>query len=433
MYSGMSQLRSSRVRGVFAAAAVATATAVATFAVPATAGAAPSGAGSPLVGPYCTEGAAIAGSGASFAKNAHEGAFKPAFRDDCPQAVEPSTGADRVTYNSIGSGGGRKAICARSVAFAGSDEPLTDAQKAQFEAGDCNGDGTPESGGPSPIHQIPIAIGAVSVPYNLTACNIGSKQLKLTSGMLSAIFAGEIKSWNDPLLTGVNPNLETCTLPVTRAVRSDVSGTTYVFKDYLSKRNPVPWVEYKDQAKNDQWPAGSSPILRGDGNGGVASVVADNSGAIGYVELSSARAAKKAAGTLEETVVTLDWALVDGPDGSFRAPDLEGQARGANCEQSAAAAVTPASTLSPGWHAVSITDSVAGYPICSFTYGLVFNNLGSAYAGTLTHPQAQTLVDYLGVAVDDLGQDRLAAQDYGRLPANIQQIAKAGLASVNEK
>lgn len=425
MYSGMSQLRSSRVRGVFAAAAVATATAVATFAVPATAGAAPSGAGSPLVGPYCSEGAAIAGSGASFAKNAHEGAFKPAFRDDCGLAVE--AGADRVTYNSIGSGGGRKAICARSVAFAGSDEPLTDDQKAQFEAGDCDADGTPESGGPSPIHQIPIAIGAVAVPYNLTACNIGNEQLKLTSPMLSAIFAGEITAWNDPQLTGVNPDLATCTESITRAVRSDVSGTTYVFKDYLSKRNPVTWTEYKDQAKNTEWPAGS-PVLRGNGNGGVASVVADTSGAIGYVELSSARAAKKADGT----VVALDWALVDGPDGSFRAPDLDGQARGANCEQAASTAVTPASTLSPGWHAVSITDSVAGYPICSFTYGLVFNNLDSAYAGTLTSPQAQTLVDYLGVAVDDLGQGRLAAQDFGRLPANIQQIAKAGLASINE-
>jgi hypothetical protein len=124
----------------------------------------------------------------------------------------------------------------------------------------------------------------------------------------------------------------------------------------------------------------------------------------------------------------LAWAKVDGPHGLFNSPRA---GAAANCDLAALGATHPPSTLSPGWEAVSITDSPnpLSYSVCTFTYGLVYNNV--RFAGVVaTTQQAQTLVDYLGVAVDDLAQAKLPGAGYARLPVNLQAIAKAGLASI---
>ena len=369
--------------------------------------AAPSGVGSPLVGPFCSSGAGITGQGATFANNAHVDVFIPAYQNNCNKGT--------VGYTSNGSGAGKNAAMNHTPTFAGSDEPLSADEQLIATA-----DGSQLRARVSPIHHIPIALGAVTVPYNLASCGLGQESLTLRAQQIGAIFSGLITKWNDPLLTLGNPQLAACGAKQIRvAVRSDGSGTTYAFKDFLSKRNPQFQV-YKQNQLNTAWPAqdsGLNPVLRGNGNSGVATVVKNTDGAIGYVELSTA----------QKNFLT--WARVDGPHLQFVSP-----ARGtaANCADAALGATHPPSTLSPGWEAVSITDgpNPNGYPICTFTYALLFNNLRSAFAGAVTLPMAQTLVDYFGLAVDDIGQAGLEAKGYARLPITMQTIAKAGLATI---
>lgn len=377
--------------------------------------AAPPSVGSPAFGAFCdNSNAAIAGTGASFAANAVNNVFIPTYNAAC--------GKGGVSYSSTGSGAGQAASISHNASFAwgGTDDPL-DAQQHATGTSDLGSATAPNpQGRVSPLHHIPIALGAVTVSYNLGSCGVGREGITLRSPQIALMYAGAITRWNDPALTALNPALAACSKAVRLVARSDVSGTTFAFKDYLSKRNPA-YKAYTTPDRNTLWPAqelGTAPVLRGKGNGGVASVVATTDGAIGYVDYSTARSAG------------LAWALVDGPHGLGVSPSAaDGRA---NCDLSAVGAVTPPSTLSSGWDQVSITDSPnpLGYPVCTFTYALVYNNLKTAYAGAMSEGQANTLVDFLGLAVDDQGQAGLPAGGYAKLPVNIQAIAKAGLASI---
>lgn len=362
--------------------------------------------GSPLVGEYCTKGSAITGTGATFANNAHQLVFIPAYAADC--------GKGTVTYTSTGSGAGKTAFMNHTHAFGMSDEPLS-TDEIVIGSADANG----LQGRVSPAHHIPLAIGAVTVSYNLTSCGIGQEQLSLRSPSISAIFTGAVTRWNDPLLAVENPKLSTCSKAIKLAVRSDGSGTTYVFKDYLSKRNPH-WNVWKQNQLNTQWPSqdlGLNVPMRGTGNGGVAALIKNTDGAIGYVEYSTAKRN------------LLTWAKVDNAIGQFTEPE---KGAAANCQDSAIGATHPVSSMSPGWDAVSITDGVhpTGYAICSFTYALVYNNLKSAFGGAMSATQAQTLVDYLGLALEDGPQSALDAAGYAHLPPTLQAIGRAGLATI---
>lgn len=368
--------------------------------------------GSPLVGPYCSKGSAINGKGASFANNAHTKVFGPAYAANC--------GKGTVSYSSTGSGAGKVATRDRTHAFGGSDEPLSADEVATYSA-DI---GDPAAPNPrlrvSPLHHIPIALGAVTVSYNLASCGIGREQISLRSPVISAIFSGVITKWNDALLTAENANLVGCNKSIKLAVRSDVSGTTYVFKDYLSKRNPQ-WNAYKASQLNQAWPAqdlGLNVPIRGSGNGGVANAIKTTDGAIGYVEYSTAKSN------------ALAWAKVDGASALYNSPADAGGA--ANCNEAAIGAAHPASTLSPGWDLVSITDTPnpLAYAICSITYALVYNDLQSAFGGSMSAEQAQTLVDYFGLALEDSTQAKLNANGYAALPVSLQTVGRLGLASI---
>jgi phosphate transport system substrate-binding protein len=374
--------------------------------------------GSPLLGGFCSSGGAITGTGASFAKNANQQVFIPAYQAACSKGS--------VTYNSTGSGAGKTGILNRTVAWGGSDEPLGP-DEWSIDSADAAG----LQGRVSPIHHIPLAVGAVTISYNLASCGIGQEQLNFRSPVASAIFAGVVTSWSDPLLVADNPALSACNKSIKLAVRSDVSGTTYAFKDYLSKRNPF-WRAYmKDvdfsaaggpkQIQNTAWPAQDAfgaQLLRGNGNGGVAAAVKNNDGAIGYVELSTAKANG------------LTWGKVDGPHLQFMRPDT---GRSANCDEAATGAAFPPSTLSSGWDLASITDSAnpTAYPICTITFALVYNNLKSAYGGGFSAAQAQTLADYLGTALSAPVQASLANFGYAPLSTALVTIARAGVASLN--
>jgi ABC-type phosphate transport system substrate-binding protein len=338
--------------------------------------------------------------------------FIPAYAAAC--------GKGQVSYESQGSGAGKRAHIDRLTAFGMSDEPLSTDEMLRgiLDIGSDTANPNPQ-GRVSPMHHIPLALGAITVSYNLGSCGIGHEALKLRSPQVAAIYTGLITNWSDPTLTLENPALAGCNKAIRPAARSDGSGTTYAFKDYLSKRNPH-FNVYKSNDLNTNWPVedlGTNSLLRGNGNGGVAAAVKANDGAIGYVELSTA------------INNGLTWALVDGATGVFNSPRA-GFGRQLRPGRHRCHA--------PGVHAVSglghgldhrLSQPLA-YAVCTFTYALVYNNLDSAFGGALGAAQRQTLVDYLGVAVDDIGQSQLPLKGYAQIGPSMQAVAKAGLASI---
>src|SRR5947207_3461689 len=172
--------------------------------------------------------------------------------------VDPSV---RFNYQSIGSGGGQKQIMAQTVDFGASDGPMSDDNLAKA---------------PGKILHIPTVAGAVVVTYNLE----GNPMLKLDGETSAAIFLGKIKQWNDPKLASLNPGVKLPDKEIVVVHRSDGSGTTFIFTDYLSKVSP----EWKTKVGNNtsvNWPTG----IGGKGNEGVAGQVRQTPGALGYVEL----------------------------------------------------------------------------------------------------------------------------------------------------
>src|ERR1039457_5753890 len=167
----------------------------------------------------------------------------------------------RINYQSIGSGGGQKQIAAQTVDFGASDGPMSDENLAQA---------------PGKILHIPTVAGADVIAYNLP----GNPKLKLDSDTIVNIFLGNITKWNNPKIAALNPGVDLPDLPVIVVHRSDGSGTTYIFTDYLSSISPV-WADSVGKGTSVKWPVG----FGGKGNEGVAGQVKQLSGAVGYVEL----------------------------------------------------------------------------------------------------------------------------------------------------
>lgn len=376
-----------------------------------------------------TNNATVAGQGASFQKRAQLDAFIPAWNDKCDHAV------GKVTYLSSGSGKGKSAACRRpsSHQFGATDDALTVLEWAQYsgDLGAAQASGAPACAGhvppqASPIHHFPTAVGGVTAVYNLRSCGIGTNQLNLSSPALGGIFAGTITSWGDALITIDNGHLSaaqrSCMAGKTirPAVRLDGSGTTWIWKAYLSKRNPE-YIPFKDPALNQAWPAdtikGPSYLTRCDKNEGVALCVFNTDAGVGYVEYAAALFQGN------------DIAKIDNPAHQFVAPSIAGfEAAGLE-----AVPLAPPTTMSPGWDAVDITDGPNGYPATGLTYMLVYNNLKAAFGTAMAQAQAQRLVDFLGVILDPragFGQSRLNAANYGRLPEPIRQLASTGLTTV---
>src|SRR5437667_7865096 len=172
--------------------------------------------------------------------------------------VDPSV---RFNYQSIGSGGGQKQIVAQTVDFGGSDGPMSDDNLAKA---------------PGKILHIPTVAGADVVAYNLP----GNPSLKLDADAIAGIFLGQVKKWNDPKLAALNPGVNLPDQEIVVVHRSDGSGTTFIFTDYLSKVS-AEWKEKVGTNTSVNWPTG----LGGKGNEGVAGQVKQTLGALGYVEL----------------------------------------------------------------------------------------------------------------------------------------------------
>jgi phosphate transport system substrate-binding protein len=268
----------------------------------------------------------------------------------------------QINYQSIGSGGGIKQITEKTVDFGATDAPMSDAELQKAPG----------------IQHIPTVMGAVVVIANLPSVK---QALKFTPETLAAIFLGKITKWSDPALAKDNAGVKLPDEPVTVVHRSDGSGTSYVWTDYLTKVSPA-WKAGPGTGKSVSWPVG----LGGKGNEGVTGMVLQTEGAIGYVELAYANQNK------------LTPAVLKNREGAWVKASLD----------SVSAAAAKAEI--PDDYRVSITDAPGkdAYPVSSFTYLLVYKDQPDAKKGA-------TLVNFLWWAIHD-GQKTAAALDYAPLP-----------------
>jgi phosphate transport system substrate-binding protein len=304
-----------------------------------------------LPGPARAENLLVTGAGATFPFPLYSKWFSD-FNKKYPDL--------RFNYQSIGSGGGIKQITERTVDFGASDAPMTDEEMQKAQG----------------IQHIPTVLGAVVVTYNEPI-----EGLKLTPDTLAGIFMGEITKWNDPKLAKDNDGLKLPDAAVTVVHRSDGSGTTAIFTDYLAKASPA-WKQKVGAGKSVKWPAG----IGAKGNEGVTGIVKGTPGAIGYVELAYANQNKLAMAALRNA------------DGVFVKPSLE--------STSAAAATAEV----PADYRVSITNAKGKdvYPIASFTYLLVYKDQADKAKG-------EAILKFMWWAIHE-GQQSAPALDYAALP-----------------
>jgi phosphate transport system substrate-binding protein len=286
----------------------------------------------------------------------------------------------KINYQSIGSGGGIKQLQEKTVDFGASDAPMNDEQISKS---------------PAPIVHVPTCLGAVIVTYNLPGV---TQPLKFSSDVIADIFLGKITKWNDARIKNINAGVTLPNMDIAVAHRSDGSGTTYVFTDYLSKVSKE-WNDKVGKKTSVDWPVG----LGGKGNEGVAGIVKQTPGSIGYVELIYALQNK------------LPVSLVKNKAGKFIEPNLQSTTAAANV------------TL-PADMRVSITDTDAptGYPISSFTYILLYAN--QAY-GDRAEAKATEVVKLVNWMVHD-GQKFTQPLNYAPLPKDAVKRAEEILKSI---
>ncbi|WP_295652664.1 phosphate ABC transporter substrate-binding protein PstS [uncultured Mucilaginibacter sp.] len=289
--------------------------------------------------------------------------------------------AAKVDYQSIGSGGGIKALTEKTVDFGDSDAPLNDEQ-------------TTKIGGASAVLHIPMTSGAVVVTYNIPGVTAA---LNLTGKDLADIYLGKVTKWNSPEITATNKGVALPDLPIVVIHRSDGSGTSFIFTDYLTKVNPD-WASKVGKASAPNWPAG----LGGKGSEGVAGLVKQTPGAIGYVELAYAIQNK------------MPYASMQNKGGKFIAPTI--------------AATTLASNVAiPADTKVSVTntDNEKGYPIASFTWALIYKEQN--YGGR-SKEKATQLLKMLWWNIHE-GQKFCEALNYAPLSKSAVKAAEAVLKS----
>jgi len=285
----------------------------------------------------------------------------------------------KVNYQSIGSGGGIKQLQNKTVDFGASDAPMSDEELSKS---------------PAPIVHIPTCLGAVIITYNLP----GSPVLKFTPEVLADIFLGKVKKWNDQNIAAINPGVKLPDLAISVVHRSDGSGTTYIFSDYLSKVSPE-WNTKPGKGKSLDWPVG----LGAKGNEGVSGLVKQTPGSIGYVELVYALQNKMPAAQLKNKA------------GNFVAASLQSSTAAAKIDLPADMRVS-----------LTNTDAADGYPICSFTYLLLYKD--QKY-DSRTEASAKATVDLVNYVIHD-GQKYAESLGYAPLPDAAVKKAEEILKSV---
>ncbi|MEO6187599.1 MAG: phosphate ABC transporter substrate-binding protein PstS [Ginsengibacter sp.] len=252
----------------------------------------------------------------------------------------------KINYQSIGSGGGILQLINKTVDFGDSDAPLNEEQAQKMGV---------------PVLHIPMCSGAVVISYNLPQVK---DTLKLSPEVLADIFLGKITKWNDPKITSINSGVQIPSTPIVIAHRSDGSGTTNIFTDYLSKVSND-WTTKVGKGSSVNWPAG----LGGKGNEGVAGLVKQTPGSIGYIELAYAIQNKMA------------FAQIKNKSGNFITPTIASTSAAGNIQLPADAKVF-----------LTNTDAADGYPISGFTWALIYKDQNYA---NRSQGRAQNLVKLL--------------------------------------
>lgn len=285
----------------------------------------------------------------------------------------------KIDYQSIGSGGGVQQLKGQTVDFGASDSPMKDEDL---------------KAAPGEILHIPTVLGAVVITYNLNGV---TQPLRFSPDVVADIFLGKIKKWNDPKIAADNAGVNLPTTDITVVHRSDGSGTSAVFTDYLSKVSPE-WKEKVGTGTSPSWPVG----LGGKGNEGVTGQVKSTPNTIGYVELAYAVQNK------------LPVAELKNASGSFITPSID---------TVKAAAVASAANM-PDDLRISITNATGAqaYPISSYTYILVYKNQKDTAKG-------KALVDFLWWGIHD-GEAFAKELQYAPLPDDIVKRAEAKINSV---
>jgi len=285
----------------------------------------------------------------------------------------------RINYQPIGSGGGIRQVTAETVFFGATDGPMTQEQL---------------TAAPGRIVHLPTVLGADVPVYNLPGA---SGALKFTGLVLADIFLGKITKWNDPALVKLNPGVKLPATAITVVHRSDGSGTTYIWVDFLAKVSPE-WKKRVGVATSVNWPTG----VGGKGNEGVSGLVRQVPGSIGYVELVYALQNKIAYGSVQNAA---------------------GEFVQASVTSVTAAAAAAAAKMPPDFR-VSITNAEGkgAYPISSFTWMLLYEN-------PKDKAQSKVMVDFMKWALTD-GQKYATEMGYAPLPPEVVKMEMAVLAKI---
>jgi phosphate transport system substrate-binding protein len=302
--------------------------------------------------------------------------FQLTFQQTAIQTFKSIQPDMTVNYGGGGSGKGRTDLAGGVVQYAGSDSPIPSDEKADFKG--------------KTVLYFPDVIGPITVSYNLS----GVSSLKLSGPVIADIFQGKIKKWNDSAIAADNSGVTLPSTPIVIARRSDSSGTTSNFSQFLVDSAPN-WKLGSDSTIS--WPATSRG---GNGNGGVAQIVKTTPGAIGYVDYSDAKASG------------LTYASVKNKDGNFITPSVQSATTAAQN-----ATVNPDLTFSAIW-----ASGAQSYPVTYQSFVLVYQKQSSANT-------TKMLKAYIGYLLGD-GQKLLSGLNYAPLPASIDQQAKAQLSKI---
>ena len=286
---------------------------------------------------------------------------------------------DVVAYGGIGSGGGVRNLRDKIVDFAGSDAFLSDKEMAEM----------------APVVHIPTCMGAVVLAYNLD----GVKELKLSGEIIADIFAGNIKMWNDERLAALNPDVKLPAESIIPVFRSDGSGTTFVFTDYLTKVSPM-WKEKYGAGKSVNFPSGQAA----KGNPGVAGVIKQTKNSIGYVGSEYAFAQK------------IPYAKIKNQRGEIVEPN-------AASISAAASGVIPTDTRC----SITNADAKGAYPISTFTWMIIYKEQNYS---DRSKEQALATLDLVQYILSDEAQNITSEVHYAPLPAKAKELSMTNLKSV---
>lgn len=305
-----------------------------------------------------TQNVAINGAGATFPAPLYN-----AWAQDYAQKRQVS-----INYQAIGSGGGIKAITARSVDFGATDSPMTDAELAQAQG----------------VLHIPTCVGCVVAAYNIPGVQVS---IRLTGAVLADMFTGKVGTWNHPSIAALNPGVKLPAIRVVPVSRADSSGTTAIFTSYLTRVSPSFKAEI-GEGKSVNIKVG----VKGKGNDGVAALVRQTPGAVGYVELAFAEKNKMPFATIQNAKGNWIVASIRSATESATAKDLPADFRAM----------------------ITNTQDKEGYPIAGFTWLLMYPNA------------KREVKDFIRWCLTD-GQKLAAKYDYAPLPESVRRRAFAAI------